>query len=151
MKKYLEQIYFNTRAEAIIETNAQKSHFFPNNSWWGFLFFLNQRWTHYKVPFTGLLYWLLSYSFRTSLATKSKLPTKSVVLSRSLAIQKESVSGATDIFREILMELKEVWEKAAIPIKADSNCLNDIKKLHGSWKAILKIPVDKRKKRFCLI
>ena len=49
------------------------------------------------------------------------------------------------------MEMKEVWERAAIPIKADSNCLNDIKKLHGSWKAILKIPVDKRKKRFCLI
>ena len=44
------------------------------------------------------------------------------------------------------MEMKEIWERAAIPIKADSNSLNDIKKLHGSWKAILEIPVDKRKK-----
>jgi hypothetical protein len=42
------------------------------------------------------------------------------------------------------MELKQVWERAAIPIKADSNSLNDIYKLQSSWKAILKILIKKK-------
>jgi hypothetical protein len=41
--------------------------------------------------------WLLGYSYCTSLATASKLPTKGVVLSRFLAIQQE-IGGATDIY-----------------------------------------------------
>jgi hypothetical protein len=42
--------------------------------------------------------WLLGYSYQTSLATASKLPTKGVVLSRFSTIQQESVGGATDIY-----------------------------------------------------
>ncbi|KZR98773.1 Uncharacterized protein APZ42_005658, partial [Daphnia magna] len=90
----------------------------------------------------------IGYSHRKSLATASKLPTKSVVLARFKGIQDEKKGQHIDICREIFAELKVVWEKAGIPIKADNTCVNDIKNVHHSWKAILKIPVENRKKDF---
>jgi hypothetical protein len=92
--------------------------------------------------------WLIGYSHRTSLATASKLPTKGVVLARFMCIQDEKKGQHIDIFREIFAELKVVWERAGIPIKADNTCVNDIKNLHHSWKAILKIPVENRTQDF---
>lgn len=70
---------------------------------------------------------LIGYSHRKSLANASKLPTKGVVLARFKGIQDEKKGQHIDICREIFAELKVVWERAGIPIKADNTCVNDIK------------------------
>lgn len=71
---------------------------------------------------------LIGYSHRKSLANASKLPTKGVVLARFNSIQFRTKKGQhIDICREIFAELKVVWERAGIPIKADNTCVNDIK------------------------
>lgn len=79
---------------------------------------------------------LIGYSHRTSLATASKLPTKGVVLARFKGIQEENKGQHIDICRKVFAELRVVWERAGIPIKVDNTCVNDVKNLHRSWKAI---------------
>jgi hypothetical protein len=49
-----------------------------------------------------------------------------------------------DIFKLILIELKEIWPRAAIPIKTDKKCLNQMISLHANWKIVYKNSIEER-------
>ncbi|KZR97240.1 Uncharacterized protein APZ42_007999, partial [Daphnia magna] len=49
-----------------------------------------------------------------------------------------------DIFNVIIVELKETWGKAAIPVKDDKNILKALMNTHEAWLSLKKIPVARR-------
>ncbi len=56
--------------------------------------------------------WLLGYGNETSLAVGTRLPLQRAVLKRFRWLRQEQVSNKPnrDIFRMILVELKEIWQ-----------------------------------------
>jgi hypothetical protein len=66
-------------------------------------------------------------------------------MKRFLSIQSlDDLNPVKEIFKLIIVELKEIWGKAAIPIKDDKNILKDLIKIHDAWLSIKKIPVSRR-------
>lgn len=89
--------------------------------------------------------WLLGKACDKSLAIGSRLPLQLKVMRRFLSLRLLDVNKPTkQIFRVILDELKEIWGRAAIPIKVDRNCLRQLLKIHQDWFAITKIKIDSR-------
>jgi hypothetical protein len=90
-------------------------------------------------------HWLIGDSILSSLSEDNRLATKGAVMARFLGIRNKNKFAPTrEIFREIFEELKLLWQKAGIPIKANCNCVNEMVSLHEEWKNIKKIPNGKR-------
>ncbi|KAK4024122.1 hypothetical protein OUZ56_009510 [Daphnia magna] len=49
-----------------------------------------------------------------------------------------------DIFNVIIVELKEIWGKAAKAVKDDKNILKALMNTHDAWLSLKKIPVARR-------
>jgi hypothetical protein len=68
-----------------------------------------------------------------------RLPLNKSVLQRFLFLRNLNVKmGNRDIFELILIELKEIWSRAAVPIKNGKKCLDQMISLHGKWKIVNK-------------
>ena len=66
-------------------------------------------------------------------------------MKRFLSIQLlDNLTQVKDMFKLIIVELKEIWGKAAIPIKDDKNILKYLMKIHDASLSIKKIPVSRR-------
>lgn len=79
-------------------------------------------------------HWLIADSILSSLSEAYRLATKGAVMARFLDNRNKNKFAPTrEIFREILEELKLLWQKAGIPIKANCNCVNEIVSLHEEW------------------
>ena len=87
-------------------------------------------------------HWLIGDSILSSLSEDNRLATKGAVMARFR--NKNKFALTREIFREIFEELKLLWQKAGIPIKANCNCVNEMVSLHEKWKNIKKIPNGKR-------
>ncbi len=66
-------------------------------------------------------------------------------MQRFLSIQLlNSLTPVKDIFNFIIVELKEIWGKAAIPVKDDKSILKALMNTHDAWLLLKKIPVSRR-------
>jgi hypothetical protein len=75
---------------------------------------------------------LIGYSFLTYMFCYCfKIAYRMLYLARFMGIQEENKDHHIYIFREVLAELKVVWERAGVPIKTNSNCVND-EKFHNA-------------------
>ena len=91
--------------------------------------------------------WLLGYGNESSLAIGAKLTLKKAVMKRFLWIrqtQRNSNNSNREVFRTILCELKEIWQRAAIPVKPDKKCFDQLIEIHKSWLSVKKINVSAR-------
>jgi hypothetical protein len=87
--------------------------------------------------------WLFGKACDKSLAISSRLPLKLQVVRRFQYFRRlDDNKQAKQIFRMILDELKEIWRKTEIPIKADRNCFRELFKIHKALFAMKKIEVD---------
>lgn len=77
--------------------------------------------------------WLISKSSDKSLSLGSRLTLSKAVMKKFLSIQLlDSLTPVKDIFNVIIVELKEIWGKAAIPIKDDKNILKALMNTHDA-------------------
>ena len=53
-------------------------------------------------------------------------------------------ASTREVFGDILMELKEIWQRAAIPINSDKKCLDQLIEIHKAWVSVKKIEVSAR-------
>ncbi|XP_065665116.1 uncharacterized protein LOC136086720 [Hydra vulgaris] len=85
--------------------------------------------------------WLIGYPESNKLSSFSRLPTKKHVLGRysHLHFYSKGDTSARDIFKLVLGELKEVWEKAGVPVRSDNSCLSLLTKLFVEMVKIKKI------------
>lgn len=90
--------------------------------------------------------WLLGHGTESSLSIGTKLPLKRAVMKRFLWLRQQAKGNTStrEVFRAILMELKEIWQRAAIPIKSDKKCLDQLIKIHKVWASVKKIEVSAR-------
>ena len=89
--------------------------------------------------------WLIGNPCDQSLSVGVRLPLNKSVLQRFLFLRNLNVKmGNRDIFELILIELKEIWSRAAIPIKTDKKCLNQMISLHANWKIVYKNSIEER-------
>lgn len=59
--------------------------------------------------------------------------------------------GNRDIFKLVFDELKQIWSRAAIPLKTDKKCLDQMISLHAKWKVVNKNSVEERLSSQCLL
>ena len=83
--------------------------------------------------------WMIGNPCDQSLSVGVRLPLNKSVLQRFLFLRNLNVKmGNRDIFELILIELKEIWSRAAVPIKNGKKCLDQMISLHGNWKIVNK-------------
>jgi uncharacterized coiled-coil DUF342 family protein len=51
-----------------------------------------------------------------------------------------------DAFKIIFEELKEIWQRAYLPMKAENKCLDQLVSLHKEWSVLRKIDLSRREK-----
>lgn len=49
-----------------------------------------------------------------------------------------------EIFKEILKELKLIWERAGIPINPDNNCIRQLLLIHDAWLKVKSTEISRR-------
>jgi hypothetical protein len=91
--------------------------------------------------------WLLGEGLSNSLSGGRKLPHNLIVLKRFLFIRHENKNMVTrDAFKKIFEELKEIWQRAYLPMKAENKCLDQLMSLHKEWSILGKIELSRREK-----
>ena len=72
--------------------------------------------------------WLIAHTESDNLSSFNRLPTKKL-LARYSPLRFYSKGNTSEIFKLVLGELKEAWEKAGVPIRSDNACLSLLTKL----------------------
>lgn len=96
--------------------------------------------------------WLIGPSEEESLSKRSRLPIKSLVLKRYLHLSQQcsySTKGSQSTREKceiIFKELRTVWEKSNIPIKAENLCITAIVRLVKCWMSFKRIDLQARSK-----
>ena len=92
---------------------------------------------------------ILGYSSDYSLALGTKLPMKGAVLRRLLHIrQNNDLLPTRDMCPTVFLdELKPIWSRARIPIKADKKCIDMIIKLWESFLKLKQVPKSRRDRK----
>ena len=85
--------------------------------------------------------WLIGHTESDNLSSFNRLPTKYHVFARysHLSFYSKGNTSARDIFILVLGELKEVWEKAGVPIRSDNSSFSLLTKLSEKKAKIKKI------------
>jgi hypothetical protein len=96
--------------------------------------------------------WILGVPSETDLSLGVRLPLKGDLMRRFLEIRMSSDKGCTrDIFKQILKELKLIWERAGIPIKPQNNCLRQLLEIHDTWLKVKSTAISDRHSKWFLI
>ena len=84
--------------------------------------------------------WLIGDSLIDSLANLNRLPVNKTILARYAYLRSNSqTESIRDIFKVVLVELKEVWGKGGIPIKPDKDCVKQLLHLFKQWETVQKL------------
>lgn len=84
--------------------------------------------------------WLIGKSESNSLSNHRQLPLMKSVMARYCYFRSKKKSTATkDILKEVLSELKILWQKADIPIKKDCLILHQLLAVYNRWVSLKKI------------
>ena len=94
--------------------------------------------------------WLLGHGTESSISIGKQLPLKIAVMKRFLWLRQQAKGNTStrEIFRAILMELKEIWQRAAIPINSDKICLDQLIEMHNAWVYVKKTKVSARENKY---
>ena len=92
---------------------------------------------------------ILGYSSDYSLALGAKLPIEGAVLRRLLHNrQNNDLLPTRDMCSTVFLdELKPIWSRAGIPIKADKKCIDMTIKLWESFLKLKQVPKSRRNKK----
>lgn len=100
------------------------------------------------MMFCSKVDWLIGKLSDTSLSLGTRLPLQRAVMKSFLSIQLlNSLTPVKDIFNVIVVELKEIWGRAAIPVKDDKNILKALMNNHDAWLSLKNIPISRRDSR----
>ena len=95
---------------------------------------------------------ILGVPSETDLSLGVRLPLQGDVMRRFLGIRMSGDKGCNrDIFKQILKELKLIWERAGIPIKPQNNCLRQLLEIHDSWQKLKSNAISDRHSEWFLI
>lgn len=87
-----------------------------------------------------------------SLGLGNRLPLNLSVLKRYVYFRQQNVSKSVrELFQVILVELKVIWEKAALPLKNDKKKLDYLVKLYDYWVSVKKLLLLQRRKLLFLL